>query len=276
MESSPIQRAVAVARSVAGELGFPVNDAVVLHNSDRIAVRLTPCDLLVRIAPAAEAENLQFEAEVAHRLAATDSPIGALAPGAEPRVYVRDAFAFTFWTYYAPVGEIAPAAYADALLRLHAGLRQIELAAPPITVRIASWAAEVDNVAVTPDLPAPDRTLLRNTFAHVRTMLSRWNSAEQLLHGEPHPANLLSTSQGPLFIDLQTCQRGPVEYDIAFLPEAAAIHYAGAHQALVHQFRILMWAGFTTMRWRSADQFPNRADWRVEGFNRLRTALARV
>jgi hypothetical protein len=95
------------------------------------------------------------------------------------------------------------------------------------------------------------------------------------LHGEPHPGNLLSTGRGPLFIDLHTCQRGPVEYDIAYAPEEVVAHYPGANHHLVHQFRILMWAGFTTMRWRPWDQLPNRDYWRVEGLNRLRAALDR-
>lgn len=273
MEPSQVQRAVEAARSIARELGFQVDDAAVIHNSDRIAVRLVPCDILARIAPQAAEENLQFEAEVAHRLAATDSPVGALAPHAEPRTYVRDTFALTLWTYYEPAGEIAPNDYANTLLRIHAGLRQIDLNAPHISVRIAGWAEEVDKRELTPALPDADRELLRDTFKHVRNEMMRWESGEQLLHGEPHPGNLLNTSKGPLFIDLQTCQRGPVEYDIAFIPEEAALLYPGANQQMVRQFRILNWAGFTTMRWRDSDQFPNRDDWRAEGFNRLQAAL---
>jgi hypothetical protein len=63
----------------------------------------------------------------------------------EPRVYVRDTFALTLWIYYEQVGDVAPADYADALIRLHAGLRQIDLAAPHITDRVAAWAEEIDN-----------------------------------------------------------------------------------------------------------------------------------
>ena len=46
MEPSQVRRAVEAARSTACELGLQVNDAVVIHNSDRIAVRLIPCDVL--------------------------------------------------------------------------------------------------------------------------------------------------------------------------------------------------------------------------------------
>ncbi|MEZ4618025.1 MAG: phosphotransferase [Caldilineaceae bacterium] len=185
---------------------------------------------------------------------------------------MHDGFAITFWTYYA-VGRDCAGAYVDALLRIHAGLRQIDLAAPHINVRLAGWAAEVDDPAQTPDLPDSDRDFLRSTFSCARSAISKWETKDQLLHGEPHPGNLLNTNQGPIFIDLQTCQRGPIEYDLAFVPEEAALLYPGANQELVHQFRILNWAGFTTMRWRATDQFPDQAYWRGEGFNRLRTVL---
>ena len=62
----------------------------------------------------------------------TDSPVAELAPRVEPRVYVHDGFAVTLWTYYEPVGssDIAPTEYAQALVRLHAGLRQPPLWLP--------------------------------------------------------------------------------------------------------------------------------------------------
>lgn len=276
MEPSHVRRALEAARSTARELGLPVNDAVVIHNSDRIAVRLSPCDVLARVAPQAWEASMHLEAAVARRLGETDSPVGALEPRAGPRVYVRDAFALTLWTYYEPVGAIAPADYADALVRIHAGLRQIDLAVPHITERVNAWAAEVGDRAQTPDLPGPDRELLRTTFSRVRDAMNQWDMGDQLLHGEPHPGNLLSTSSGPRFIDLHTCQRGPVEYDLAYVPEDVAAHYPGVNQHLVHQFRILMWAGFTTMRWRPWDQLPNRDYWRVEGLDRLRAARERA
>lgn len=276
MEASHVRRAIEVAQSTASELGLHANDAQIIHNSDRLVVRLMPCDVLVRIAPQTWQEGFQFEAEVARRLAQTDSPIGELEPRAQPRVYVRDSFALTFWVYYEQVGEIAPADYANALMRLHAGLRQIDLAAPPISDRFNSWVAEVGDHEQNPELPDAERELLSSTFSRAQTMMNRWGSVDQLLHGEPHTGNLLNTSTGPLFIDLHTCQRGPVEYDIAYVPEEVAAHYPQANQQLVHQFRILMWAGFTTMRWRRDDQLPNRDYWRIEGFNRLQAALDRA
>jgi hypothetical protein len=50
MEASEVRRAVDAAGTTAAALGLDVGDAVVVHNSDRIAVRLTPCDVLARVA----------------------------------------------------------------------------------------------------------------------------------------------------------------------------------------------------------------------------------
>ena len=57
MEPREVQRAVEAARSAASALGLRVDDAVVVHNSNRIAVRLSPCDVLARVAPLAYQER---------------------------------------------------------------------------------------------------------------------------------------------------------------------------------------------------------------------------
>jgi Ser/Thr protein kinase RdoA (MazF antagonist) len=291
MEPSEVRRAVDAAGATASALGLHVDDAAVVHNSDRIAVRLTPCDVLARVAPSSWQAGMEFEVEVARRLAETDSPVGELAPRVEPGVHLRDAFAVTLWTYYETVvadrrggvaherlgrsSALAPADYAHALVRLHAGLRKIDLAAPHITARVAGWAEGVGDRKRTPELRDRDRELLGGTLRRVSAAIGGRGSGEQLVHGEPHPGNVLSTRRGPLFIDVGTCQRGPVEYDLAYVPDEVAEHYPGADQDLVHQFTILMWAGVTTMRWYRDDQFPDRNYWRIEALNQLRAALNR-
>jgi hypothetical protein len=275
MHASRVPHAIAAATSTARELGLRVNHAVVIHNSDRIAVRLAPAGVLARVGPQEHVDGFQFEAEVARRLAETGSPVGVLDPRADPRVYQRDGFAITLWTYYESVGDIAPADYADALVRFHAGSRQVDLPAPHIDARIAGWARELDDREQTPELPDPERDELIRTLSLVRDVIQQRDADDQLLHGEPHPGNVLGTSEGPRFIDLHTCQCGPIEYDAAFLPEDAAARYPGVNQRLVHEFRVLMWVGFTTMRWRPWDQYPDRDRWRAEGLNQVRATLAR-
>jgi Ser/Thr protein kinase RdoA (MazF antagonist) len=82
-------------------------------------------------------------------------------------------------------------------------------------------------------------------------------AAEQLLHGEPHPGNVLSTANGPLFVDLETCCRGPFEFDLAHVPETVSEHYPGVDHALLRNCRQLVLAMVAAWRWEPGDQLPN-------------------
>ena len=53
MDALDRRRAVAAARSIASALGLTVDDATVLHDSNKLALRLLPCDVVARVAPAA-------------------------------------------------------------------------------------------------------------------------------------------------------------------------------------------------------------------------------
>ncbi|WP_432171850.1 phosphotransferase [Streptomyces sp. 1222.5] len=100
-------------------------------------------------------------------------------------------------------------------------------------------------------------------------------SGDQLLHGEPHEGNLLATQREPLFVDLATCCRGPVEFDLAHAPHGGAEHYMGADPDLLHQCRAVDWAMFSAGRWRRTDQMPDRDHWRAEGPALVRASLDR-
>jgi hypothetical protein len=276
MEAPEVRRAVEAAAATASALGLHTDDAAVLNNSDRIVLRLLPCDVVARVGPSAHHDGFELEVEVARRLAEAGGPVAELEPRSEARVYVRGAFVISLWRYYEPTGpENAPATYASALLRLHSALRQTDLAAPHVTERIAGAHAEIDDRARTPELPGPDRELLSTTLSRLSSSISRAGAGEQLLHGEPHPGNLLRTGNGPLFVDLETCCRGPVEFDVAHAPEEVAGHYPAADPGLIDQCRILAWALVATWRWSDDDQFPNRGYWRTEALNRVRAALDR-
>ncbi len=242
----------------ASALDLTVDDAIVLHDSNRLAVRLLPCDVLARIAPT-EHQSAQFEVELAQRLAETESPVGVLESRVEPRVYERDCFVVTLWTYYEPVTprEVSPADYANALERLHAGLRKLDVRTPHFTDRVAEALQLVQSRDLTPGLADADRELLISTLRSRRQAIADRGAAEQLLHGEPHPGNVLSTKTGLLFIDLETCCRGPVEFDLAHVPEDVSDCYADADAELLSDCRVLALAMVAAWRWDAADQLPD-------------------
>lgn len=271
LQTSDVSRAVTAAMSITSAIGLTVNDAVVLQNSNKLALRLLPCDVLARVAPLAQQVAL-FEVELAQRLAETEGPVAALEPRAEPRAYERDGFVVTLWTYYSPVTppDVAPADYANALERLHAGMRKLDIITPHFTDRISEAEQLVASRDQTPALSDADRELLSNTLGSLRRTITDRDTAEQLLHGEPHPGNVLNTSSGPLFIDLETCCRGPIEFDLAHVPEAVIEHYRDVDQALLGECRALVLAMVAAWRWDAGDQFPNGRRWAQDLVSTLR------
>jgi hypothetical protein len=275
MQASEVSRAVVAAMSVALSVELTVDDAIVLHNSNKLTVRLLPCDVVARVAPIAH-QVAQFEVELAQRLAEFGCPVAALEPRVAPRVYERDGFVVTLWIYYEPMTsqEVSPADYANALERLHAGMRELSVPTPHFTDRVDSAQQLVGSRDRTPALADADRELLGETLRSLRRVIGE-RGGEQLLHGEPHPGNVLTTKNGLLFIDLETCCRGPVEFDLAHAPEEVSGHYPGANQDLLRDCRILVLAMITTWRWDRGDQLPNGRLLGTEWLGQIRTALER-
>jgi hypothetical protein len=261
--------------STASSLDLIVDDAIVLHDSNRLTLRLLPCDVVAQVAPRAH-QVAQFEVDLAQRLAEIGCPVATLEPRVAPRVYERDGFVVTLWTYYEPVTsrEVSPADYANALKRLHAGMRKIDIPTPHFTDRVESAQRLVASRDRTPALADADRELLDDTLRSLRRVIGE-RGGEQLLHGEPHPGNMLATKNKLLFIDLETCCRGPVEFDLAHAPEEVSAHYPGLDKDLLRDSRILVLAMITMWRWDRGDQLPNGRQLGTEWLGQIREALDR-
>jgi len=154
VEPADVTRAIDAATSIAVAVGLPADHAIVVQDSNKLALRLLRCDVFARVSPPGH-EHAAFEVELAQRLAQTESPVAAL----ELRRAIRD----------------------------HGAM-------------------------------------------------------EQLLHGEPHPGNVLRTANGPVFVDFETCCRGPVEFDLAHVPDTVSEHYPGVDLVLLRDCRQLVLA----------------------------------
>lgn len=280
--------------SIASALGLRADDAIVVHDSNRIAVRLLPCDVLARVAPAAQRAGQEFEVQLAHRLVEVDGPVAGPDPRVEPCVHDRDGFAVTFWTYHEPLSPpraVAPAEYAEALRRMHSAMREID---PPVLVpdsgrvphfmdRVAEAQQLVGTPDRTPELTRDGRDLLTAALGSMTKAIGRRGAHEQLLHGEPHLGNILTTKDGLLFIDLHSSYRGPIELDVAHVsaPDswdshhvaAVADHYPGLDRGLLRECRILMIAIVTAWRWDRDDELPNGRQLGLEWLTGLRVVL---
>ncbi len=273
--------------AVAAACGLSVENAIVLNDSNRLAVHLRPCDVLARVAPLSRYDGAKFEVEVAQRLSEAGAPLATLDPRVAPRVYQHDDFAVTLWTYYEPVPphDIAPDEYASALERLHNGMRQADLNGdwlPHFMDRVDEAQRLIDDATNNPEIAGADRELLGSTLRTVSRAILDRGAPEQILHGEPHPGNVIRTRDGLLFVDLETCCRGPIEFDIAHAaieasgpPIEVGALYAGADLSLVRDCWILMLAMVTAWRCEPGDDLPNGQAMAMNWIRQLQAALGR-
>src|SRR3954471_21859708 len=91
VEDRLIARATAAASSLAEAADLQVNEAVVIQNSNTLALRLLPCDTFARTALVGQ-EVAALEVRLAESLAAVAAPIASLDPRVESQVYERDGF----------------------------------------------------------------------------------------------------------------------------------------------------------------------------------------
>lgn len=258
MESHVVDNAVAAVESIAADLGLRADSVAIVQNSNKLALRVLPCDSFARVARIG-AEVAALELDIAQQLAVGGAPVAALDARVEPRIYERGGFAVTWWTFYeaTATGRLSSGAYANALERLHAGLRIVETDTPHFLDRVEEAEQLVRNEQLTPDLDRADRKLLLDIYRSARREIGRHGAAEQLLHGEPHPGNVLDTASGPVFIDLETCCRGPIEFDVAHVPPDVAERYAHLDRDLLQDCRRLVLAMIAAWRWDTNDEFPN-------------------
>ena len=203
------------------------------------------------------------QVEVVRRLVEADAPVAGLDPRVEPRVVTRDGFEIAMWAYVEPTPfrELPPDEYARTLERLHSALRQIDIAAPHVTEHLAEIREWLGDADATPDLFDEDRDLIVQRLEPPARLLVK-NVDEQLLHGEPHPWNLLTTGSGLRFIDFENCARGPVEYDLAWVPRVVSENCRDADHELVDDYRRVVLALVAAHRWHRNDRHP------VEGSRR--------
>lgn len=276
VQVAEVARAVRAALSTAASLGLVADDASVLHDSNKLTLRLLPCDVVARVAPEAHGVA-SFEVALARQLGAAGCPVAALDPRVTPRVHRRDGFDITLWTYYppAPHRQIAPGEYAEALERLHAGMRRLAVPAPHFTDRVHQAQQLLTDRDRTPGLADADRRLLAGALRTLSRSIGERGADEQLLHGEPHPGNLLATQDGPLFIDFETCCRGPVAFDLAHAPEEVDEHCPGVDRQLLRDCRFLVLAMITTWRWDRDDRFPDGRRLGTRWLDQIRAAADR-
>ncbi|MFC0676119.1 phosphotransferase enzyme family protein [Brachybacterium hainanense] len=256
MNSLTPEHARRLALETVRATGLAVGAARVLHTSNTVIVHVEPADVVARVGPASPADARR-EVAIAHALARAGAPVVAPLPREEPMVREAEGFTITLWEHRPGTGEpIGAQQYAQALHRAHAAMRELDVDVPEASSRVDEALALLADPERSPRLRADDRALLEDTLRELRPLVAE-ASAPQLLHGEPHPGNLLATASGAVLLDFETCCRGPVEFDLAHAPQPVAAFYPGADAELVGACRRLVLAMVTTWRFDREDSYPD-------------------
>jgi len=250
-------RAVNAAARVGHHFGLRVDEPLLLQETNNVVVWLRPSPVVAKVGrwPHSE-ERLRREHAVAAALAREGGPV--VPPIGTPAIDGQTGFVVTLWervehdTAHAP----APEELAASLRELHAALASYDGDTPSFRSAIALAREALHEVDTSV------RTTLETAFEQLLPELDTHNHAEQHLHGEPHDSNLLRTAAGLRWIDLEGVCRGPLEWDLAFLPEEAAALFPESHADLLRLLRLLNSARVATWCWLRVDVGDTR--WHAE------------
>jgi aminoglycoside phosphotransferase (APT) family kinase protein len=240
---STAERAVRAAVAVAANQGVDVRAPVVLRDVTNVVVRLDPAPYVARVPLVlSRTRGLDWwrtEVDVARALARRSAPVTPPALAIDPGPHVRDGLYVSFWELVEHDDSRFDAAEVGRSLReLHGALESC-----PGPLPRYDRLDEVDSVLAglePSDLAsAGELERLHSAVSHVRGLLPE--TPARPLHGDAHFRNLLWTSDGPVWTDLENLCAGPVEYDLACLAwrgwpgTSEALAAYGAHDTTLRE-----------------------------------------
>jgi Ser/Thr protein kinase RdoA (MazF antagonist) len=187
------------------------------------------------------AASLAREHQVASAVVAAGAPLARPVAGIGPTRDEPSGFVVTLWERleHDPDHVADPTDAGASLRELHDALSDFDGVLPSFEesldlARGVLW----DDRAMAALAPA-DRSLLRHAFDRIREEVRQHGYRARPIHGEAHDGNLLVTPDGLRWIDLENVSIGPLEWDLAFLPDRAAAVFPEADEELLDLLRTL-------------------------------------
>jgi hypothetical protein len=247
---------------VAAAIGHPSSDPALLQETNNTVVWLRPHEIIAKVGKWSHSEaSLTREHEVAAALAADGALVARPLPGSAPTRDARTGYIVTLWERLIHDSERAldPTEIGSSLRELHHALGRFDGGLPSIDVSLDLARGVLWDDEAMKALPPADRALLRGTFARLRDEVRRYPYRQRPLHGEAHDGNLLVTPDGLRWIDFEGASMGPLEWDLAFLPESALAVFPEADEDLLsllrtlNSARVATWCfarwGYPELRW---------------------------
>jgi Ser/Thr protein kinase RdoA (MazF antagonist) len=255
---------VSAAVALAHRLGFVSEGPVPLRSTNNTVVWLRPSLVVAKVFRSRT--TAARELAIGHELAARGAPIVSPVDVVGAEVHEFAGWFLTFLRYV-PQDDAAFASSEELAVALHtlhlalAPLAEVMLL-PSLESRLRDAIHALDEPRFAPALVGCDRALLRETL--VAKVADLRNVPMSVIHGSPHDMNILMDGGQPVFIDLETVQWGPVEWDLAHLSPDVARHYpAPCDDQVLTTARIAVSAATSTWCWDALHRGPDMR-WHAE------------
>ena len=263
------------AADVAAKYGIRADNPLLLQETNNTVVWLRPSDVIAKVGTRAESvDELRREYEVARALAALRAPVASPLAESPPTIDPTTGFIVTLWHRLERDGStVLPAsAVGESLGQLHEAMNDCWVELPDFRVDIRRSRRILQARNRIPALAAGDRALLKEVFDALLPTIEGAALDSRPLHGEPHEGNRVLTPLGIRWLDFESACRGPVEWDLAFLPEGARANFSTVDEDLLailsslNSARVATWcsvqARFPVMRRHAAHHLDLlRRDW---------------
>ncbi len=262
---------------LARGLGLTVGEPAPLRSTNNLVIWLRPSAVVAKISVGTG--RSADELEIARGLADAGAPVVPPADRIGDQVWRAADQDVTFWRYEPQddVTEASAESIAQALFALHEALTMLgaDRPLPEYGEQITAAIRALDRPDFAPELQSNDRSLLRQALSGGMGHLARVADPGRVIHGSPHRMNIVVGGGSPRFIDFETVQRGPLEWDLAHLEEEVADHYPGVliGDALA-LCRLLVSASTSTWCWEGLDRGPDMRGHAEHHLSLVRSALA--
>lgn len=235
-------RALAAARAVALANSVACEDAVVVAARSNVLVHLRPAPVIARVMSGTAVLHDDVEKWLAREVAVgaflgerglAVPPSDALPPGP----FQHDGLWMTFWKFveHDSSRPLPPAhELGDSLRRLHAALAEFPGPLEPLS-DVRDWLDQLlAGLRPSPRVTEQDRISLRARLRELTPAVFETSLPTQAIHGDASVSNLLRTSDGLLWNDLEDACAGPVHWDVAGL--IAEARDCGENEVFVAEF----------------------------------------
>jgi thiamine kinase-like enzyme len=168
-------------------------------------------------------DRMEREIELCRFLSEHDAPVTRPSHQPEPGPYEMEDWLLSYWNKEDEIHENSEnrniLKIGEALSNCHQAMVNYPGSLPDFREKLKSCFNLLQIELVHGPLPVQDFEFLHRTYVLLEGRLNGIRYREQPLHGDCHLGNVIKTPRGYLWTDFETACRGPLEWDLAFLPE---------------------------------------------------------